>query len=705
MFRVLTCLDTQHDLRLVALAAVVCLVTSLVAINLFQRAHQTRHRARGIWILTAGIAGGCGIWATHFIAMLAYQPGVPIGNDIALTVLSLLSAAVLVAAGLAITAVLPLRLGVPLGGAVIGLAIGTMHYLGMSALEVPGRLTWSLDLVAASIVLGIGFGIAAMYAATRPSNVAMTFVASVALSAAIVGLHFTAMGAVGVVPDPRLAVTPASFGPDALALFIAGATTLVLAIGAFGLIVDQRMREKSEQLAAALHNMSQGLCLLNKDFEVVVVNGRFLEMFGIAPGRVAPRMPMRSLMDLAEQSVPFVEDSRLAIVHWAHELAREQKPGKMIFTRTDGRIFCISREPMPSADGWVETFEDITERRQAEEKIAYMASHDSLTGLPNRSYFRDQCDRALARLGRGDTVSVLCLDLDRFKLVNDTLGHQSGDRLLQVAAERLRGALRESDFLARIGGDEFLVLQVAADQPAAVTGLARRLVEVMAAPMTIDDHQVQVGVSVGIAFAPADGTAADQLLKNADLALYRAKADGRGTYRFFEPEMDARMQARRALERDLRHAVETGAFQLHYQPILDLESNAVIEFEALLRWTDPIRGPVAPLDFIPLAEETGLIIPIGEWVLRTACAQAARWPAPVRVAVNLSPVQFKNPQSDGHRGRRAGSVGSGAEPARARNHRDGSARTTATQRWRRCISCAISACRSRWTISAPAIRR
>ncbi|MFZ1922357.1 MAG: diguanylate cyclase, partial [Xanthobacteraceae bacterium] len=511
-------------LRLVALAGIVCVITSLVTVNLIQRAHQSKDRSRCIWIAAAGLAGGCGIWATHFIAMLAYQPGFPVAYNVILTGLSLVCAAVLVAAGVAIAVVLPARLGSLLGGAVIGIAIGSMHYLGMSALEVPGRLTWSIDLVSYSLAFGIGFAIAAIYLAKQSADVAMTFAASLALSAAILGLHFTAMGAVGIEPDPRIVVTPSAIDPSVLALFIAAATTLVLAIGAVGLFVDQRMREKSDQLAAALHNMSQGLCMLNRDFQVVVVNDRFLEMFGIAPERIAPRMPMHSLMDLAEESVPIAGEGRLAVRHWAQALVREQKSGKTIFTRIDGRIFCITHEQMPSTGGWVETFEDVTERRQAEDKIAHMARHDSLTGLPNRTHFREQLEKSLVSLDRGDIIGVLCLDLDRFKVVNDTLGHHSGDRLLQIAAERLRGALRESDFIGRISGDEFSVLQIARDQPTAVTALARRLVEVMSAPFLIGDHQVQVGVSVGISLAPADGNEADQLLKNADLALYRAKA-------------------------------------------------------------------------------------------------------------------------------------------------------------------------------------
>ncbi|HEY5065740.1 MAG TPA: EAL domain-containing protein [Xanthobacteraceae bacterium] len=388
--------------------------------------------------------------------------------------------------------------------------------------------------------------------------------------------------------------------------------------------------------------MSQGLCMLSHNAEVVVVNGRFLELFNIPPGEIRPRMPMAELMDMAERKAPFGQESRAGIKQWAHALASEKKSGKTVFQRTDGRIFAISHEHMPSIDGWVETFEDITERRQAEDKIAYMARHDSLTDLANRTLFRERLETAVAELGRGAGFAVLCLDLDHFKYVNDTLGHQSGDQVLQRAAERLCSAVRETDLVARRGGDEFAVLQLESNQPAAARALAQRLVEVMNAPMVLGHHQVPISVSVGIALAPADGTGADQLLNNADMALYRAKGDGRGTFRSFEPAMDASMQARRVLEHELRQAVAHSAFELHYQPIFDLERNEVTSFEALLRWQHPTRGLVAPLEFIPLAEETGLIIPIGEWVLREACAQAAKWPEDVHVAVNLSPAQFKN---------------------------------------------------------------
>jgi diguanylate cyclase (GGDEF)-like protein len=296
-----------------------------------------------------------------------------------------------------------------------------------------------------------------------------------------------------------------------------------------------------------------------------------------------------------------------------------------------------------SGGGWVVTHEDITERRQAEARISHMALHDALTNLPNRLFFRQEVETRLAHLGRDRTFAVLCLDLDHFKNVNDTLGHPLGDKLLCQVSERLSGCLREGDSVARLGGDEFAILQNDLAPAADTTALLTRIIEVIGAPFDLDGHHVVIGASIGVAVAPTDAKDPDQLLKSADMALYRAKVDGRGTYRFFEREMDARMQARRALELDLRRAIVSGEFELYYQPLVDLVSEQICCFEALIRWNHPERGLILPAEFISLAEETALIVPIGEWVLRRACEEAARWPGAVRLAVNLSPVQFKTP--------------------------------------------------------------
>ncbi len=273
---------------------------------------------------------------------------------------------------------------------------------------------------------------------------------------------------------------------------------------------------------------------------------------------------------------------------------------------------------------------------------ADLAARDPLTGLWNRAGLRERLDEALARARRtGGAIAVLCVDLDRFKAVNDTLGHPTGDALLVKVAERLRSASRDSDIVARLGGDEFAIVQAETPQPQGAETLAARLVDLIGRTYVVGGHMLNIGASIGVAVSPSDGEDADALLKHGDLALYRAKSDGRGVFRFFEPGMDAEMQARRLLEIDLRRALALKEFRLVYQPQVQLEPDAITGFEALLRWGHPTRGEVSPADFIPLAEEIGLITPIGEWVLRTACAEAASWSRPASIAVNLSPVQFR----------------------------------------------------------------
>jgi len=296
-----------------------------------------------------------------------------------------------------------------------------------------------------------------------------------------------------------------------------------------------------------------------------------------------------------------------------------------------------------SGGGWVATYEDITERRRTESQIAYMAHHDALTDLANRVLFREEMEHALAEAQRqGTAVAVHCLDLDRFKDVNDSLGHGTGDALLRAVAGRLRSCVSVGDIVARLGGDEFAVLQIGVSDTRDCADLATRIVEVVGAPYNIDGQEIVIGTSVGIAVAADEYVSPDRLLKHADLALYCAKADGRGTFRFFEPDMDAQLQARRALEVDLRKALVNREFELFYQPQINIQDNEICGFEALLRWRHPERGLVSPAEFIPVAEDIGLIAQLGEWVIEQACIEAATWPETIKVAVNLSSVQFRN---------------------------------------------------------------
>jgi diguanylate cyclase (GGDEF)-like protein len=373
---------------------------------------------------------------------------------------------------------------------------------------------------------------------------------------------------------------------------------------------------------AALDNMTQGLCLFDSAGRLTIFNRRFGEMFGEAAlgtdvHAILSREGLQPPADLTE-TPSFLRDL------------------------PDGRIIAVAHRRVEGG-GWVATYEDVTERRRVEARFAYMARHDALTGLPNRVLFREHMEEALLR-GRGKAFSLLSLDLDGFKAINDTLGHPTGDALLQAVAKRLLDCAPDADIVARLGGDEFVVIQEEA-APGDIPALAQRLVEAMHAPFQLDVHQLVIGVSIGIASStdladPAAAGTPDTLLKKADLALYRAKWDGRGTFRFFEAEMDARLQARRSLEFDLQSALDREQFELLYQPLVDTRRGHVAGFEALLRWHHPERGTVSPAEFIPVAEEMGLIKAIGAWVLEQACGEAATWPDHVKIAVNLSPVQF-----------------------------------------------------------------
>lgn len=372
----------------------------------------------------------------------------------------------------------------------------------------------------------------------------------------------------------------------------------------------------------ALENMVQGLCMIDAERRIIVHNRRFAEMFGEI-----------------KVGAPLLEALPAALV--LTQTADQGTSSSYSRTLDDERIIAVSERPM-NAGGWVVTYDDVTERHRSEARLAHMSRHDMLTGLPNRLSFQEQTDIALAELRDGDALAVLCLNLDHFKAINDSLGHSFGDALLCEVAKRLNGEVGEQVFVARLGGDEFGVLQTSQDQPTSAKTLAERLSTILAEISDINGERVAVAISTGIAIQ-ADGSGnAETLLKNAGLALYRAKADGRDTFRFFETAMDALMQARRMLEIDLRQAIEAKQFVVYYQPLVTTRTGQVSGFEALVRWPHPSRGLVSPIEFISVAEETGLIGQLGALVMEQACMDAVNWPENIKVAVNLSPLQFKN---------------------------------------------------------------
>lgn len=397
------------------------------------------------------------------------------------------------------------------------------------------------------------------------------------------------------------------------------------------------------RLDAALDNMSQGLCLYDANNRLQVVNRRFFEIFGLSSERVHPGMTFREILGMSVIAGNHVGKTAPELIAEQERFISQRAHGTQFQELSHGRVVTMAHQATTDG-GWVATYEDVTERRHAEARIVFMARHDALTNLPNRVLFAERIEQAVAQMGRGSDFAVLCLDLDNFKQVNDSLGHPVGDQLLRQVSERLQACVREIDTVARLGGDEFAIVQREVKQPEDAATLARRVVELVSAPYQIDGQSLRVGVSIGISLAPADGTSCEKLLKNADLALYRAKAERRGIWHFFEAEMDARLQSRRRLEMELREALANNELKLLYQPIYDLERERIGGFEALLRWEHPTHGMVSPSEFISIAEEIGLIGSFGEWVLYQACAEASRWPEHVKLAVNISPAQF---MSDG----------------------------------------------------------
>jgi diguanylate cyclase (GGDEF)-like protein/PAS domain S-box-containing protein len=1037
MFRVIACLTGEHDWRLVVLAGIVCLLTSLVAVSLFHRARLARGPARMAWLSLTGAAAGCGIWATHFIAMLAYQPSIAVTFNTALTVLSLAAAILSTLIGLVVATDALVRWSGAVGGAIVGAGIACMHYTGMRALEMPGYLVWDTDYVLASIGLGIVFAGAAFAVAARFPGWGGTAGAASLLTLAITSHHFTAMSAVQIASDPRGDFGGGGLSPGMLAVVVAGGTIAFLGMSLVAAIADRRLAARSRQeivedsqkqlrrqngcLDAALNNMTQGLCMFDANEQVVVFNRRFLEMYKLSPqvvkpgctfsellrhrkdvglmqadpedfylqvmssigqnkaeywasktteGRyiqaftqpllgggwitthedvteqrcaeeqvreqklqldmaldnmsqgllmfdaearlmlcnrrylemydlsaedVRPGTPLERLLELRKSKGTFgrdpqqyiaelkaaltegkpitqvadLTDGRIIAVanrpmtggRWvsAHEDITEQRrveerlrgqkvqldtalnnmkqglnmfdasgrlvvcnerylemyrllpdgvrpgstvedmvqariaagtffdvdadqytaelkqamarcePTETIMELTDGRVIAVISQPTSDGNGWVVWHEDITDRRRAEEErdrsqafattvienvpttivvkdakelryrlinrageqyfgiprgsmigkhaaevfpkdlaetiiendrellatgapqffdehpvttpggdrriitstrmpirdhqgqtqylltvvddrthrkraeaqIAHMAHHDALTGLPNRAASNICLDSMIETAAEEDlSFSLMCVDVDRFKEINDVYGYAAGDAVLRELAKRLQAAVGGA-FLARLDGDEFIIISTDGEQPAGAEALADRVLASVSHDFALDRLTMRPGISVGIAVFPVDGSDAATLFANANAALYRAKAEGRGSFRFFKADMDERLRERRVLQQELQSAIERHELSLHYQPQAQIDG-VITGFEALVRWQHPQRGMIPPGTFIPLAEESGFIVSMGEWIMREACRQAASWSGPLSIAINLSPVQFRH---------------------------------------------------------------
>jgi diguanylate cyclase (GGDEF)-like protein len=423
-------------------------------------------------------------------------------------------------------------------------------------------------------------------------------------------------------------------------LLIAVASLSVLVIAVMMFLIIRQLSLQHRRLGIAVNNMTQSLLLFDSSHRLIICNQRYIEMFRLSQDLVKPGCSFRDLIAHRKDVGSFSGD----IDEYCSSVLRNVALGKVtlnIVENPDGRLIQIANQPLADG-GWVTTLEDVTERKRVDERIIHLAHFDALTDLPNRVLFQERLKEALAQIVDGEQVALLYIDIDEFKSVNDSLGHRIGDELLKSVAASLRDCLDGTGAVARLGGDEFAVVQSAVKRPEDIAALVTRIYQAIRQPRECLGHVLTTDASIGIALAAQDGIDVEQLLTNADLAMYSAKAAGRRTYRFFEPEMDVRMKARHSLEIDLRQAIIDGEFEVYYQPIIDLQSNRVSGCEALLRWHHPQRGMISPAEFIPVAEETGLINQLGEWVLTTACAEAATWLDNIKIAVNVSPVQFRS---------------------------------------------------------------
>ncbi len=636
MLTVYNCILTEHDLRLVLLAAVICLIASLTAVNLLHHVGRARGPMRHVWTAVSATAIGSGVWATHFIGMLAFQPGVPNGYDLGLTLVSLLVAILVTGGGITVAVARPGIDNRLVGGAMIGAGIAAMHYIGMAAFQVQGVMAWNQLFVAASLVAGIGLGALSVFVALRSPTVLSRVSGALVLTLAICGMHFTGMGAVSILPDASVAVPASAIPAPLLAGAVAAASFIILLLVCTALWIDVRDYRNAEKEAARMHNLAdaaiEGL-LLCRNTRLVTANASFMALTDWTPDNLAGR----DLIDLFPD-----QDVCRSLLDGSQEIFETElviNEGNSIPVELLSRFVDFGGKPHV-----VVAVRDIRERKAAEADIRRLALHDALTGLPNRRAFSARLDEEI--LATGDTgghLALLCLDLDRFKEVNDLFGHAAGDVMLKKVARCVSGALVEGQMLARLGGDEFAIIAPRLPRPEDAARIAESVLNALREENENATDDGLMSTSIGIALFPDDARDRETLLNNADAALYRAKSEGRDTWRFYEEAMGMEARARRLMEHELRHGVARNEFRLVYQPQKKLDTGETIGFEALLRWSNPTRGNVSPALFVPIAEESGIIVPIGEWVLRTACKEAVTWQKPVTIAVNVSPVQLHSP--------------------------------------------------------------
>lgn len=622
--RLFSCIATEHNILLVALAALICSLGAWTSVGLLRRARARDGNTFKSWVFFGAVAAGSSVWCTHFVAMLAFETQTATSYEPGLTGLSLLVAIFASAVAFGVGAQRA-PFAAELGGAMFGVGVAVMHYIGMAAFTVDAAVSWSSSYLTASVLWSVAISALAFNRAIASDPVWVRGGAAAVLVAAVVGLHFTGMAAMTIMPFSLSDPSVNSAAREMLAFAVTAVAVIVIGIVWVSHMLDHQLREQAFSRLRHLAGSSADGLLIAQDGKIIEANEAFEALSGFERDELLGAAVCAAGFsgdDLGEGKIVRLtlnskQGESIPVEIAAHTEAG--KPGEAAL-----RVYALR---------------DIRPRLEQERRIANLARNDVLTGLPNRTAFLEHLDQRLEAGNEKSSIALLAIDLNRFKEVNDLQGHAAGDIVLRVLSDRMRSILRDGEYLARLGGDEFVAVCHSTGRDAALD-LAARLEKQLFSAVQIDHVDAVCGASIGIALYPDNASTATSLMNNADLAMYRAKSSPTDNICFYAEEMDEAVRARRRVINDLREALQREEFELRYQVQMDIEAEQPVGYEALLRWRHPERGFVPPAEFIPLAEETGLIIPIGEWVLRAACKEAATWTSGRTVAVNLSAVQL-----------------------------------------------------------------
>jgi diguanylate cyclase (GGDEF)-like protein len=608
---------------LVLLALSIAALGSFVTCFLFAQAREMQGEGRFGWVFLAGFAIAAVIWTTHFVALLAFQPGIEIAFAPKLVSGAFFFAVIIATAGLAVAAFGRARSAYA-GGAIMGLAAVAVHLSATASMWLHGTIEVSSALIWVSMLLAAFCGALALGRA-RVEGRNVQFIAPMFLAAGICIVHFIGVVGMQIAIDPRVAIPTGTIAPPILGSFVTAMAMLLFGTGLATTLIARGARLQAQTQLRNIADASMEGLILTDGATILDLNE---SVRGLVGARRAAGLRNREIWDVLDyRGIRTLERFEAYLLTEGDPIPVEVLARE---TQADGavrRIFAIR---------------DLRERRAAEQRITYLAHFDTLTGLPNRASFQDRLENDIAATTMRDgELALMIVDLDRFKEINDLYGHAAGDDLLKTTAARLTALLSHNEFAARLGGDEFVVIQTGRDQPEAAARLADKLLDVFAKPVALAGQSFQISLTIGVAVYPRDGDDTRKLLANADLALYRAKEEGRARACFFTAEMDETVRERRILAQQLAEAIEKDELEVHYQAQAAVSTGEIVGFEALARWKHPVHGYVSPAEFIPIAEETDLILAVGEWVLRKVCTEAAGWARPYPVAVNLSAIQFK----------------------------------------------------------------